>query len=186
MSPDVQLSLLASTRFKNLDPTGDYLDIVRGEQSDHRIVFPLVPILVHLSSYEYEIAAAESQFPGRLADEIVERSCHQTRLRCLILGSTSLAQIVHEIVVAIQGYGRLLRRSENCWSVVEEMKRFLSGAADRDCLSVCSEQTPTLFGIVTIIECSRSKCVSEKCGSIPFDILSNLSSGFAINPANTF
>jgi len=98
--------------FKISSRLSDYLDIVGGEQSDHRVVFALVPILVHLSSDEYEIATSEGQFPGRLADEIVERSCHQTRLRCLILGSTSLAQIVHEIVVTIQGYGRFLRWSE--------------------------------------------------------------------------
>lgn len=89
-----------------------YLDIVWRKQSDHRIVFALVPVLVDLSSDKYDVAATESQFPRRLTDEVVERPCDQTRFRCLILGPTPLAEIVHKVVVAIQRYGRLLRGSE--------------------------------------------------------------------------
>lgn len=122
----------------------NHLDIVGGKESDHRVVLPFVPVLVHLTSNEYDVATPESQFPRRLPDKIVERPCHQTRLRRLILGSTSLTQIVHEIVVAIQRYGRLLRRSEIAIGICRNREPFsCARAANRDV--VCSEQTPIPF-----------------------------------------
>lgn len=80
-------------------------------------------MLVHLPSDEYDVAAPEGQFPRRLTDKIVKGPRHQARLGRLILGSASLTQIVHEVVVAIQRYGRLLRRSAIAGFVLERFPR---------------------------------------------------------------
>ena len=71
----------------------------------------LVPVLVYLTAHEDEIAPAEGELARRLPDEVVQRSGDQPRLRCLLLRAAPVAQVVHEVVVAVQRYRRLLRRA---------------------------------------------------------------------------
>lgn len=96
---------------------GNYLDVIRWEQADHSIMLTLVPVLVYLATHEYYVTATEIQFPARLADKVVKRPCHEPRFRCLLLGSASVAQVIHEIVVTVQRDRRFLR-----WAAIIKRK----------------------------------------------------------------
>lgn len=94
----------------------NYLDVIRREQADHRIMFTLVPVLVYLAAYKYYVTAAEIQFSQRLPDEVIKRPCQESRFRRLLLRSASVAQIVHEVVVTVQRNWWFLRWSVNHWT----------------------------------------------------------------------
>lgn len=109
-----------------------YLNVIRWEQANHSIMFALVPVLVYLTTHEYYVTATEIQFSRRLPDKVVKCPCHEPRFRCLLLGSASVAQIVHEVVVTVQGNRWFLRRSEIICYKKEDQPRHIITRTLRD------------------------------------------------------
>ena len=44
----------------------NYLDVVDGENTDHRVVFAFIPVLIDLSSDKYNVSLLKRQFPANI------------------------------------------------------------------------------------------------------------------------